>query len=78
MALLKVETWQFIAVMMPMTLVMILAGVVFILKPIQPESVQPKKVLSSSELKTFFWEIMPILIVVMVIILLEGLTFLLN
>jgi integral membrane protein (TIGR00529 family) len=77
-ALLKVETWQFIAVMMPMTLVMILAGVVFILKPIRPESLQPKKVFSSSELKTFFWEIMPILIVVMVIILLEGLIFILN
>jgi uncharacterized protein len=77
-ALLKVATWQFIAVMIPMTLVMVLAGVVFILKPIQLESVQQKKVFSSSELKTFFWEIMPILIVVLVIILLEGLTFLLN
>ncbi|MBI4764919.1 MAG: DUF401 family protein [Deltaproteobacteria bacterium] len=77
-ALLKVETWQFIAVMMPMTLVMIVAGVVFILKPIQLQPVQRKEVFSSSGLKTFLWEIMPILIVVMVIILLEGLTAPLN
>jgi uncharacterized protein len=77
-ALLKVATWQFIVVMIPMTLVMVLAGVVFFLKPIQRESVQEKKVFSSAELKTFFWEIMPILVVVLVIILLEGLTLLLN
>jgi integral membrane protein (TIGR00529 family) len=76
-ALLKVETWHFIVFMMPMTLVTVLAGMVFILKPIRQVSAQ-KKILSSLGLKTFFWEIMPILIVVMVILLLEGLTFLLN
>jgi uncharacterized protein len=52
--------------------------VVFILKPIQRESVQQKKVFSASELKTFLWEIIPILIVVLVIILLEGSAALLN
>ena len=77
-ALLKVKTWQFIAFMMPMTLVMILAGRVFILRPIERKSIQSKKVFSSSELKTFLWEIMPILIVVLVILLLEGLTAILN
>jgi integral membrane protein (TIGR00529 family) len=77
-ALLKVETWQFIVFMMPMTLVMVLAGIVFILKPIQRESVQQKKGFSASGLKTFLWEIIPILIVVMVIILLEGSAALLN
>jgi len=73
-----VEMWQFIAFMLPMTIVMVLAGVVFILKPIRREWVPRKKVFSSSGLKTFLWEIMPILIVVMVIIFLACLTGLLN
>ncbi|MCJ7833571.1 MAG: DUF401 family protein [Deltaproteobacteria bacterium] len=77
-ALLKVEMWQFIAFMVPMTIVMVLAGVVFILRPIRRESVRQKKVFSSSGLKTFLWEIMPILIIIMVIIILAGLTGLLN
>jgi hypothetical protein len=77
-ALLKVEMWQFIAFMLPMTIVMVLAGVVFILRPIKREPVRQKKVFSSSGLKTFLWEIMPILIVVMVIIFLACLTGLLN
>lgn len=77
-ALLKVEMWHFIAVMAPMTLVAVLAGVVFILKPIGRDSVPRKKVFSSSGLKSFLWEIMPILIIIMVIIILAGLTGLLN
>ncbi len=77
-ALLKVEMWRFIAIMVPMTIVMVLAGVIFILRPIRRESVSRKKVVSSSGLKSFLWEIMPILIVVMVIILLAGLTSFLN
>jgi len=77
-ALLKVEMWHFIAIMAPMTLVTVLAGVVFILKPIGREAVPRKKVFSSSGLKSFLWEIMPILIIIMVIIILAGLTGLLN
>jgi uncharacterized protein len=77
-ALLKVKTWQFIVFMAPMTVVMVLAGMVFILKPINRKAVQEKKVFSSGEVKTFLWEIMPILIVVLVIILLEVLTGLLK
>ncbi|MGA3084106.1 MAG: DUF401 family protein [Thermodesulfobacteriota bacterium] len=77
-ALLKVEMWRFIAIMVPMTIVMVLAGVIFILRPIRQESISRKKVFSSSGLKSFLWEIMPILVVVMVIILLAGLTGLLN
>ncbi|OGP50218.1 MAG: hypothetical protein A2Y79_07885 [Deltaproteobacteria bacterium RBG_13_43_22] len=77
-ALLKVKTWQFIVFMAPMTVIMVLAGMIFILKPIPKNSVHEKKIFSSAEVKSFLWEIMPILIVVMVIILLEVLTGLLK
>lgn len=77
-ALLKVEMWRFMIVMAPMTLLMILVGVVFILKPIGPGSIPREKIFSSTGLQKFLWEIMPILIVVMVIILLAGLTSILN
>ncbi|MEW6185035.1 MAG: DUF401 family protein [Thermodesulfobacteriota bacterium] len=77
-ALLKVKTWQFIVFMAPMTLIMVLAGMVFILKPIQRQAIDEKKNFSAVELKAFIWEIMPILIVVMIIILLELMSSLLK
>jgi integral membrane protein (TIGR00529 family) len=76
-ALLGVDTWRFMAIMAPMTLVTGLAGMIFLLRPIG-QVVQYQKVISSSALKDFLWEIMPILIVVLVIVLLPGLTGLLN
>jgi uncharacterized protein len=77
-ALLKVEMWRFMIFMAPMTLLMVLTGVFFILKPLGRDFVSPEKVFSPSGLRNFLWEIMPILVVVIVIILLAGLTSLLN
>jgi integral membrane protein (TIGR00529 family) len=77
MALLEVDTWRFMAIMAPMTLVTALAGMIFLLRPIG-KVVQYQRVISSSALRHFLWEIMPILIVVLVIVLLAGLAGLLN
>jgi integral membrane protein (TIGR00529 family) len=72
-ALLDVDAWRFMAVMAPMTLVTVLAGYVFLLKPLGKmagnEVVDP----SWSGLKEFLWEIMPVLIVGIVIVALAGL-----
>jgi integral membrane protein (TIGR00529 family) len=76
--LLEVDTWRFMAIMAPMTIVTVLAGVIFLLRPLGRQAVQCKRVISSSVLKGFLWEIMPILIVVLVIVVLAGLTSLLN
>ncbi len=70
-ALLKVKTWQFIAVMAPMTLIMILAGMFFLLRPIERKPLPEPVRFNPGELGTFLWEIMPILIVVLVIVVLE-------
>lgn len=71
-ALLKVKTWQFILFMAPMTLVMVLAGIVFILRPISLKTQKKRRGFSSTDLRAFLWEIMPILIVVLLIVVLEG------
>jgi integral membrane protein (TIGR00529 family) len=73
-ALLEVDTWRFMAVMAPMTLVTVLAGVIFLLRPLERTSYHKKQDLSWSGIRKFLWEIMPILIVVFVIIALAGLT----
>jgi len=66
-ALLQVETWRFMTVMAPMTLVTIAAGTIFILRPLKRHHLPQKKSISWPELRGFLWEIMPILIVVAVI-----------
>jgi integral membrane protein (TIGR00529 family) len=73
-ALLGVDTWHFITFMIPMTLLSATAGVIFILLPLgrieSPREGHP----TWSEIKGFLWEIMPILVVILVILLLVGLT----
>ncbi len=66
--LLEVETWRFMAVMAPMTFLSILAGRVFLLRPLAKNSrnVHPPK--SWAALRAFLWETMPILVVVLVIL----------
>jgi integral membrane protein (TIGR00529 family) len=66
-ALLKVETWQYIIFMAPLTVISVVAGFFFILKPIA--GIQPGGAsnLSWHALKNFAWEMMPILIVIIVI-----------
>jgi uncharacterized protein len=73
-ALLDVDTWRFMIVMAPMTLVTVLSGVIFILRPIGRGSGDGGGVLAWSKLKGFLWEVIPILIVIFVIILIAGIT----
>jgi integral membrane protein (TIGR00529 family) len=77
-ALLRVDIWRYMAIMAPMTLLMILMGVVFILRPLSGSLSMRDKKLSFEDIKKFFWEIIPILMVVFVIIVLAGLTNFLN
>jgi len=73
-ALLEVETWRFMLIMAPMTLVMVTAGIVFILRPLGKTSIYQKQGASWAGIKEFLWEIIPILIVVFIIMALAGLT----
>jgi integral membrane protein (TIGR00529 family) len=73
-ALLEVDTWRFMTFMAPMTLVTVLAGVVFILIPLGSVHAHQRESVAWSDIKEFLWEIMPILIVVLVIMALAGLT----
>jgi integral membrane protein (TIGR00529 family) len=77
-ALLEVDTWEFMAIMAPMTLVTVLAGIIFILRPLGNMSNQQDSRMSFYGMRGFFWEIMPILVVVFVIMALAGLTALLE
>jgi len=77
-ALLEVDTWQFMVTMMPMTLLSVLAGAVFILQPIRNERVPEKRRVSFKAVREFVLEIMPILIVILVIIFLGGVTAVMN
>ncbi len=74
-SLLEVESWQFIAIMAPMTLVSVLAGVYFILRPLGRQGRRDTTVFSWALVRAFVWQIMPILIVVLVIMALAGLLF---
>jgi integral membrane protein (TIGR00529 family) len=73
-ALLGVDTWRFIIFMAPLTLLSLMAGIIFILLPLgkieSPRVGHP----TWSEIKGFLWEIMPILVVILVILLLVGMT----
>jgi len=73
-ALLEVETWQYMLIMVPMTFVTIMAGIVFLLRPLGEISVYREKGVSWSGIKGFLWEIIPILIVIFMIMALAGLT----
>lgn len=74
-ALLEVESWQFMAVMAPMTFISVLAGVYFILRPLGRQSRREFSAVSWASIRAFVWEIMPILIVVLVITALAGVLF---
>ncbi|MBN1276339.1 MAG: DUF401 family protein [Deltaproteobacteria bacterium] len=77
-ALLEVETWQYMTVMAPMTLVTVAAGIIFILRPLDRRSFAQSERFFWPELRRFLWEIMPILIVVAVIAVLSVAIALLN
>jgi len=73
-ALLEVDTWRFMIIMAPMTLVTVLSGVIFILRPIGRGSGDGGDAFAWSKLKGFLWEVIPILIVIFVIILIAGIS----
>ena len=73
-ALLRVDTWRFITFGAAVTLLSVMAGVITILLPLGGIESHRKGHLTWSEIKGFLWEIMPILIVILVILLLAGVT----
>ena len=66
------------AVMAPMTLFSLLAGIIFVIRPIKKLASPGQGGLTWRGIRAFLWEIMPILIVVMTILILAALTGLLN
>lgn len=72
-ALLKVESWLYMAMMAPMTLISVLAGFIFILRPMKKIENRHSGGPSWAGIRAFLWESMPILIVVFLIIALAGL-----
>ncbi len=73
-ALLKVETWLYMLFMSPLTLISVIAGILFILRPIGDVKAGEKGIRSWSALGNFLWEMMPVLVVILVIALIGGIT----
>ena len=73
MALLDVSPWRYMSMMAPMTIFSILAGILFILRPIGTTKLPGKGGLSWSGIGRFLWEMMPILVVIFIMLLLAGL-----
>ncbi len=63
-ALLKVETWVYIASMAPLSAISISAGLLFILRPIGQAEQEEENRFSSEGLRSFLKEILPILIII--------------
>jgi integral membrane protein (TIGR00529 family) len=73
-ALLKVETWLYMLFMAPLSLISVLAGVFFILKPLGKVHANGGDGRSWLAFKNFVWEMMPILVVIIVIALIGAVT----
>lgn len=73
-AFLEIKTWVFMSVMVSMTLFSVLAGVVFILRPIGKIENKDSKGFSWTGLWEFLYEMMPILLVIILIVALTGIT----
>ena len=65
--LLRVETWLYIFFMAPLSFISIIAGVVFILRPMGGIQVNGTGNFSWPSFRAFLWEMMPILVVIGVI-----------
>jgi uncharacterized protein len=74
LALLKVETWVYISTMAPVSAISIVAGLLFILRPIRLTQQEVKKKISWKALSRFLWEILPILIIIFFILFQAALT----
>ena len=71
LSLLQVETWRFIAIQAPLTLISIAAGIYFLLRPIEPSPGPTTRSRWNLRLLIIFlWEATPILLVVACILLL--------
>jgi len=66
-ALLKVETWLYMMFMAPLSVISVLAGILFILKPMENVKVNGTGSRSWFAFRHFIWEMMPILVVILVI-----------
>jgi integral membrane protein (TIGR00529 family) len=73
-ALLKVETWIYISTMAPVTAISIVAGLLFILRPIRLTQQEETKKISWKALGRFLREILPILIIIFFILFQAALT----
>jgi integral membrane protein (TIGR00529 family) len=77
-ALLEVDTWRYMIIMAPMTLVSVLAGIFFILRPIKKTGQDHQGAVSWSGIRNFVWEMIPILIVILFIVALTALASILD
>lgn len=77
-ALLEVHTWQFMAVMFPVTLISILAGIFFILRPMGQIGNWSQKGDKRANIGSFLREAMPIIVVILVILLQICLTWIIR
>ena len=71
-ALLNVDTWRFMVIMCPLTIVTVMAGVIFILRPLGKTIDHSDGSFCWSDFRMFLWEAMPIFIVIIVIMVLSG------
>jgi integral membrane protein (TIGR00529 family) len=71
-ALLEVETWSFMVTMVPMTILSVTAGILFILLPIEKSVDNHGDGISRAGVRQFIWEMMPILVVILLILCLRG------
>jgi integral membrane protein (TIGR00529 family) len=74
LALLRVETWIYIATMAPVTAISVLAGTLFILRPIRVARQETTNHVSWKTLGLFLKEILPILIIIFFILFQAALT----
>lgn len=77
-ALLEVETWHYMSVMAPMTILSIGAGIIFIIRPMGTKDQNEKAHPTWEGIKIFLREMLPILIVIFFIVTLTGLVGLLE
>lgn len=71
-ALLNIEAWKYMAVMAPMTLFSVFAGIFFILKPMGKPENKTGADLSWAGISNFLYELLPIIIIILSIVLLAG------
>jgi len=72
-ALLGVETWQFMVFLAPMTLAAGLGGWVFILKPMGEKTIEQDGDVTWQKMRGFLWEMTPIWLIILVVLIMSGL-----